>query len=94
MQVASLALLASLWASAAFAACYPRVAVVEQLVRQYHEKQSATGTTTDTDGRLALIEVWSSPTGTFTILITRPNGVTCVAATGGDWHQEPVGDPV
>jgi len=32
-----------------------------------------------------LIEVFASPQSTFTILITRPDGVSCLIATGDGW---------
>ncbi|MEM6481670.1 MAG: hypothetical protein AAF922_16685 [Pseudomonadota bacterium] len=67
--------------------CANRDMVVERLKSKYHEELAAGGiqkaSTTD-----AIVEVWAShETGTFTVLLTRPDGVTCVMATGTDWHQ-------
>ncbi len=49
-------------------------------------------------GEAAVFEVWASEkTGSWTILFTRPDGVTCIMATGHDWQSlsplSPVGDP-
>ena len=68
--------------AAAQLACAPRANVVERLADRYGETQVATGL--DDDGRL--IEVFASGTGSFTILISYPNGLSCVAAAGQDWR--------
>lgn len=36
-----------------------------------------------------LIELWRSPkTGSWTVLMILPNGMTCVVASGTDWQDE------
>ncbi len=35
------------------------------------------------------IEVFASPFRTFTIILTRPDGVTCVMAAGENWEDLP-----
>lgn len=62
--------------------CFARDRLVANLAATYSEHlaggglQSATG----------LIEVWTTATGsTWTILMTRPDGISCVMATGTDW---------
>ncbi|MEM6578016.1 MAG: hypothetical protein AAF678_05950 [Pseudomonadota bacterium] len=67
--------------------CADRDMIVERLKSKYHEELAAGGiqkaATTN-----AIVEVWAShKTGTFTVLLTRPSGVTCIMATGTDWHQ-------
>jgi len=38
----------------------------------------------------SILEVWTSANGaTWTLLITRPDGVSCVVATGTEWHVAP-----
>ena len=37
-----------------------------------------------TDG--GLIEIYSSEKGTWTILVTRPSGITCLVAAGDNWE--------
>jgi hypothetical protein len=37
----------------------------------------------------AVVEVLSSPNGTWTIVMTAPNGVTCLIAAGDYWQSVP-----
>ncbi|UWQ21606.1 hypothetical protein [Jannaschia sp. W003] len=63
--------------------CAPRAQVVEQLSSGYGEALSGGGLQNDD----ALFEVWTSEIdGTWTILMTRADGLTCVMAAGTDWH--------
>ena len=67
--------------------CANRDLVVERLQSKYDETFTAGGLqvsqTTQT-----MVEVWASQeTGTFTVMLTTPEGMTCVVATGTDWHQ-------
>ncbi len=40
-------------------------------------------------GSTAIFEIWASEkTGTWTILKTTPNGLTCVMAVGDGWHDD------
>ncbi|MEO1139870.1 MAG: hypothetical protein AAFW87_10480 [Pseudomonadota bacterium] len=69
------------------ASCAERDTVVERLQSQYDETYTAGGLQTVRD-KQTLVEVWASQkTGTFTVMLTMPDGVTCVVATGTDWHQ-------
>ena len=34
-----------------------------------------------------LIEIFVSEKGTFTVVATRPNGLSCIIAAGKDWQQ-------
>ena len=71
----------------AMAACAARDTVVERLESIYSEALTAGGlqssrTTT------TMVEVWTSPdSGTFTVIVTNPQGVSCVVAAGTDWFQ-------
>lgn len=63
-------------------ACSPREIVAERLGDGYHELQLATGVQTNGN----VIEIWASPaTGTWTILMTVPNGTSCVMSSGTGW---------
>ncbi|MEM8774498.1 MAG: hypothetical protein AAGF53_05655 [Pseudomonadota bacterium] len=63
--------------------CYPRAALVEKLQGTYGE--ALTGGGLQSPNRL--IEVWSSKTtGSFTVIITQANGMSCVVATGKNWN--------
>ena len=76
------------------AQCADRETVVERLAMHYDEQPTAAGLQTDDDTQ-ALVEVWSSQnTGTFTVMMTMPDGMTCIVATGTDWHQKDPGAPV
>lgn len=63
--------------------CLQRDALVETLQGKYGE--SLTGGGLQSAERL--IEVWSSDdTGSFTVFVTHPNGVSCIVATGQNWN--------
>lgn len=68
--------------------CADRETVVDRLQTHYDEQPTAAGLQTG-DTAQALVEVWSSQeTGTFTVMMTMPDGMTCIVATGTDWHQQ------
>ena len=68
--------------------CAKREIVVERLQKHYDESFTAGGLQSTTTSS-ALVEVWASAkTGTFTVMLTTPEGLTCVVATGTDWHQQ------
>lgn len=61
--------------------------VVERLTDRYGETLAAGGLRSDNH----LLEVWAAvDTGTWTVLMTRADGIACVLATGTDWHQRAV----
>lgn len=65
--------------------CAPRDAVIERLKSKYGESLSAGGL----QSAVQMIEVWTAPeTGSWTILMTRADGKTCILATGTNWHQQ------
>ncbi|MEW9921506.1 hypothetical protein AB2B41_18000 [Marimonas sp. MJW-29] len=80
LPILAMALGSTLAANAAQAAnCAQRDAVVKRLETKYSEKLIARGLQSKT----ALMELFGSPdTGTFTVLITNPNGVSCVVGAG------------
>jgi hypothetical protein len=65
------------------AACGPRKMVVDQLGREYAEVPVNRGVTSEG----ALIELLASPSGSWTLLISLPNGQSCLAASGESWEQ-------
>lgn len=76
---------ASLAPPAAYAipGCAERSELVEKLSAQYREGLIGGGLQSAKE----LLEVWSSPeTGSFTIIVTNANGISCVVAAGGNWH--------
>lgn len=63
--------------------CAPRTAVVERLADRYGESQQAIGMATQ--GRV--MEMFASvDTGTWTIIVTMPNGVSCMVASGQSYE--------
>ncbi len=63
--------------------CGERHGILERLQREHHEKRTAFGLTSD--GRL--LEVFAAPSGSWTILVTYPGGLSCLVASGIDWQQ-------
>ena len=72
----------------AFAAtCGTRDSVVDQLQSKYSE-QLKFGGLQETRGAKSVMEVWSSPeSGTFTVLLTQANGISCIVAAGTDFFE-------
>ena len=71
-------------------ACGTRDSVVAKLGDKYGEVRRGGGLA----GPTAIFEIWASEaTGTWTILKTTPNGLTCVMAVGEDW-QDDAGEPI
>jgi hypothetical protein len=76
----------TLSAQATPAFCAERSQIAERLSANYSEQMTGGGM----QSANGLIEVWTSPTGTtWTILMTRPDGISCVMATGTDWQTRP-----
>jgi hypothetical protein len=65
--------------------CAERAQIAERLESRYSEQLMAGGLQSQ-DG---IIEVWTQPDGeTWTILLTHPDGVSCVMATGTMWYTQ------
>lgn len=65
--------------------------LIEALDRQYQERQRSLGLTRDG----VLIEVYASEQGTWTILLTTPDGAACILADGEAWEEAlPLGPAV
>jgi hypothetical protein len=75
--------------------CGERADLVTALADRYSENHVASGLQSAT----GLMEIWvSEQEGTWTILMTRPDGQTCVLVTGTHWLETvdaemPSGDP-
>ncbi len=66
-------------------ACAERSSVVQKLEEKFGETLRSLGLHRD-DG---VVEIYSSEeTGTWTILMTRPDGMTCLLAAGQRWEQD------
>lgn len=63
--------------------CAPRDVVLHRLMQGYGESRQSIGL----GSRGAVIETFASTeTGTWTITVTLPNGVTCLIASGGSYE--------
>ena len=61
-----------------------RGVMIETLRKRFGETQTAIGLA----GPKAAVEVWRSvKTGSWTILLTRPDKLSCVIASGRDWEM-------
>ncbi len=76
--VASLLVLAG----AAQARCLPHEEAIARLQRDYGE--TAHGLGLGNRGQ-SVMELFTSKTGSWTILITRTDGLSCIAASGENW---------
>lgn len=66
-------------------ACAPRNELIGQLGHQFRENQKAVGTL----GEKAVMEVFVSDAGTWTILATDTGGTSCIIAAGKSWDEAP-----
>jgi hypothetical protein len=64
--------------------CAERSTVIARLAERYGETLQSLGLQTNS----SILEVYASEaTGTWTILLTRPNGVACLVASGQAWEK-------
>jgi hypothetical protein len=65
--------------------CAPHADMLLVLAKQYGEAPQAIGLVNGD----RVIEVLSSKAGTFTILVTQPDGMTCILAAGQEFEEVP-----
>lgn len=66
--------------------CSSRANLVSQLTEKYGEVSQGVGLQSASQ----VIEVWSSKkTGSWTIIASRADGMSCVLATGRNWTENP-----
>lgn len=63
--------------------CGPRAEIVQKLGDEYKENQQAVGYVNET----AVLEVFVSAKGTWTIIATGTDGNSCLLSAGKDWDQ-------
>ena len=67
--------------------CGVRETVVAKLQNSYSESLVAGGLQGNKNVQ-TMVEVWASEkTGTFTVILTNPQGISCVVATGTDFFK-------
>ncbi len=62
--------------------CGERSVMVDGLLKNYAEAPVSIGLASNG----SVIEVFASPDRSWTIVMTRPNGLSCVVAAGEDWE--------
>jgi hypothetical protein len=70
--------------AAAQLACAPRDQIVSQLSQRFKETPEANGITVDG----LLLEVFVSEAQSWTILLTSPKGISCIASAGESWERQ------
>ena len=64
--------------------CLDREMLIQKLETRYNESLNGAGL----QGPKSILEIWSSEdSGSFTILITKPDGKSCIVASGLNWHS-------
>ncbi|MDH5410826.1 MAG: hypothetical protein OEY16_05510 [Alphaproteobacteria bacterium] len=79
--ISSIALMASP-ASSEENVCGKRNDIISRLENGYQEFNSAMGVSTNG----SLVELYTSENGTWTLMLTRPDGVSCLIAAGQNWE--------
>lgn len=72
-------------AQAAPANCAPREIIVARLAGKYGETQQSIGVTGDG----ALVEMWGANGGSWTIIVSLPNGLSCYVTSGEGFQVVP-----
>jgi hypothetical protein len=65
--------------------CGDRAQIIKVLDTKYKEMPRAFGIA----GQKNLVELFTSKSGSWTMLMTQPKGVTCILATGQSWEELP-----
>ncbi|TMJ38121.1 MAG: hypothetical protein E6G89_12830 [Alphaproteobacteria bacterium] len=65
--------------------CAARDEIVSEITQHFKEAPEATGVTPQG----MLLEVFVSEARSWTILLTTPQGVSCIVAVGENWEREP-----
>ena len=68
---------------AAAQACSKHEEITKQLKGKFQEKQLGYGLI----GDKAIMEIFASKKGSWTIIVTRSNGISCIVASGTDWER-------
>lgn len=65
--------------------CARRDEMVKVLAERYREAPRAIGIANQS----TVIEIFASKAGTWTILLTRPDGDSCIVSAGENWEEAP-----
>ena len=64
-------------------ACGDRAAITKHLTDQYAENPTSLGLASNG----SVFEVFTSKRGSWTVLLTNPNGITCLLGSGEHWEN-------
>ena len=70
-------------AGAASNLCTKRASMVDALSKKYEEQRRGIGVAS----KAGVMEFYVSQKGTWTMLMTMPNGMSCIMAAGRDWEE-------
>lgn len=71
--------------AAAQVPCGDRDEIIRMLSEKYRETPHAYGVANQS----SLVEIYTSKAGTWTILVSRPKGSSCIVGTGQSWEDLP-----
>ena len=63
--------------------CTKRTSMISALSNKYEEQRRGMGVAS----RAGVMEFYVSQKGTWTMLMTLPNGMSCIVAAGRDWEE-------
>ncbi len=69
--------------------CEPTIHMHDKLTRQFGSHRVATGVRSPEQ----VMEVWTSRSGAWTMVITYANGTSCIVAMGKDWLAHKIEEP-
>ena len=84
--LAALSLFGSAGVASAAVPCGSHDALAKSLNSRFKEARRVMGVV----NAKAVMEIFMSPQGTWTVLVTDTTGTACVIATGQDWQEVPV----
>ena len=84
--LAAVSIFGSAGVASAAAPCGAHDAIANSLTNKYKEARRIMGVV----NAKAVMEIFMSPQGTWTVLVTDTRGVACIIATGQDWQEVPI----
>ena len=63
--------------------CGQRADIIQKLNEKYSESPVSIGLT----NAGSVLEIFASKDRTFSVIVTQPNGIACLIATGGNWEN-------
>jgi hypothetical protein len=84
--LAAVTLFSTVGVASAAAPCGSHDAVAKSLTTKFKEARRVMGVV----NAKAVMEIFMSPQGTWTVLVTDTTGTSCIIATGQDWQEVPI----